>query len=171
MNNRAGPSGLPHSRAWSLSPPPPRISCVAIGTGGDTHSVVESRSISCLPASMYRMTGTLGPCDRDDIRACTQLPRRGWRSTRSSSGLAGEPRGLVLLDEHSRCRGTTDFPGDAQLRLDITQVPLDGPRAKRQAAGDCLVRQTRRDELEHLELARAEVGNRDRGTRLRVRAQ
>jgi hypothetical protein len=67
------------------------------------------------PRRHPRLHATSAP----QVAACTQLER-----------LAGEPRRLVLLYEQSRCRGTTDFPGDAQLRIDIRQVPLDGPRAK-----------------------------------------
>src|SRR5438552_2560504 len=77
MNSRAGPPGLPHSRAWSLTPPPPRISRVAVGIGGGIWSGAESRSMSYLPVSVFCMTGTLRSCDRGDIRVRTEhIPRR-----------------------------------------------------------------------------------------------
>ena len=106
-----------------------------------------------LLASMWLMTGTLGSCDRDGIRACTQLLCWRWRSARNPDGLAGgKPRRSVPLDGQRGRRGTAGFAGDLQLRVDVGQVPLDSPDAQAQVAGDRLIRQALRHQPEHLEL-------------------
>src|SRR6266545_7650728 len=121
MNKIPRPSGLPHSRAWSLSPPPPRISCVAIGTGGDICSSVGSRSISYL--------SIVGVADERDAK--NKRPQRHPRqhaTLRAAAGglhavraelAAGEARRFVELDEQRRGRGAPDLPGDPQLRVDV----------------------------------------------------
>src|ERR1700690_3309324 len=73
----------------------------------------------------------------EELQLAGRVGRRGLR--RRDSGLVGEYDGL-------------DAVAQVQLREDVRDVGLDGRRGDDERIGDLRVRETARDQLEHLEL-------------------
>ena len=86
----------------------------------------------------------------------------GVHAARFSARLGGDARAARRTPRRPRAAALPDRP---QLRVDVRQMALDRADAEEQALGDRLVRQPRGHELEHLQLARAEVVDGRTGTR------
>ena len=90
-NRIAGPSGRPHSWAWSVVPPPPRMSYSRTGSTAIAmrsvereivRHVVPPRSLEQATRSMLRLDPRSGSRARHRRQHVTARPLR-WRYTRS----------------------------------------------------------------------------------------
>src|SRR4051794_13996853 len=132
--------------------------CVAIGSTGRSASGTVATSVVMVPPFLLvcRWGRRYGRAPRPRIGAYTHPPARAVTDTTQRPGRSVAHDRAALGEAYGR-RRTPGLPRHPQLRVDVRQVAFDRPDAQTQPLGDGGVRQPLGDELEDLELTRAEL--------------